>query len=160
VCPGPAPHLQLNKPKGSSGLLESVFGLSGGKPAQPLGNIMGQTTERALSSRRSGENVILRHAQTGELRRELRREGWRVTSHLASPETGYERNSLIVDLARQGGLSRISLKHNLHTFLRPAGHVICGTRTCSRGCAWACQPTTWSSSGLTLRHGLSLRACV
>ena len=49
-------------------MLESVLGPSGGKTVQSLGSILGQTTERVLSSRRSGEKVILRHARTEELR--------------------------------------------------------------------------------------------
>jgi len=120
--------LQLNKPKGPSELLEGAFGLSVhsvkksmAAPKTSMGGLLDKTTDRVLSSQRKGEKVILRHARTGELQKELRKAGWRSTSHLVAPETNLEKNTLFTDLVQSG---KATLQHNMHTFVRPVGHVI------------------------------------
>jgi len=107
----PRKEMKLNKPKGPDELLQSTFG-----------GLIGKASSHMINSRRNGEGerVKISKAKTGELRRELKSLGWRGTSHLIAPETDHESNTLVTDLVRSTG----ALRANLHTFMRPVGHVI------------------------------------
>lgn len=109
----PRKELKLNKPKGPSELLQDIFG-----------GVIEKAANHSIRASRHGEKVKICNSRTSELRKGLKREGWRGTSHLIVPETDQEKNALFTDLMRSGGLSRSALKANLHTFMRPVGHII------------------------------------